>query len=165
MAARTLTPRPPEWTDTAPIKVSASREIAASAKEVFDALADHETWPEWFGALTKVERFGDLHDGIGSNRRVFIGRVQVDEEFIVWEPGKAWGFTVIGGTMPPLLESMNELVTIQEIGVDRVRVTYLMAIEPKAWSKPLVRVAAGRLRKNLGEALDNLGPHIAKGRG
>ena len=165
MAVRSLTPRPPDWTPTAPVKVSATREIAATAKEVFDALADHETWPEWFTAIDKVERIGDLHDGIGSKRRVHIGRAHVDEEFIVWEPGKAWGFTVFEANMPPLLGTLNELVTIQEIGPDRVRVTYLMAYDPKPWAKPVLRLASRRLKKELGEALDNLGRHIEKGRG
>ncbi len=156
-----LTPRPPDWTATAPIQVGASRELAASADEVFAALADHESWPEWFVSLRKVERFGDLDEGIGSNRSVFIGkRVQIDEEFIVWEPGKAWGFTLIAASVPGL-RSMNELVTIQEIGPARVTVTYLMAIDPKPWLSLLVRASKRQLRKTLDGALAALGEHIA----
>lgn len=163
MALKPMTRRPPEWTQTAPVKASATREIAATAAEVFAALADHETWPEWFTSITRVERFGDLTEGIGSNRSVFIGKARIDEEFIVWDEGKEWGFTVIAASIG-LLRSLNELVTIQDIGPDRVRVTYLMAIDPKPWAKPLVRVARRQLKKNLAEALDNLGPHIEKAR-
>ena len=161
---KSLTAQTPDWTATAPVHVSATRELAATAEEVFTALADHESWPEWFASISKVERFGDRNEGVGSNRRVFVGkRVQVDEEFIVWEPAKEWGFTVtavsIGG-----LRSMNELVTIQEIGPDRVRVTYLMAIDPKPWLSPLVRVAKRQLAKNLDGALEAHGKHIANQR-
>ncbi len=156
-----LQTQPPEWIHTAPVQPSATREIAATADEVFEALADHETWPQWFTSLDRVEQFGDLDDGVGSKRRVFINRrVRVDEEFIVWEPGKAWGFTILDASIGGL-RSMNELVTIQEIGPDRVRVTYKMGIAPKAWFAPIVRLAKRSLEKNLGAALENLGAHIA----
>jgi len=159
--SKPLTPRSPEWTPTAPLQVSATREVAATPTEVFEALADHESWPQWFKAIKRVERFGDLDEGIGSNRRVFINdRIAVDEEFIVWEPGRAWGFTALSATVG-VLRSLNELVTIDEIEPGRVRVTYLMALEPKPWAKPLMWLAQRQLEKNLGEALDNLGPHIA----
>jgi len=157
-----MTPRPPEWTRTAPVKVSASREMQATADEVFAALADHETWPEWFAALSKVERLGEQAEGVGSKRRVHIGgRVVIDEEFIVWEPGSAWGFTVYESS-PRLLKSLNELVTIQTLAPDRVRVTYLMAIDPTRPVGLLLRAGAKRqLKKNLGSALEALGRRLA----
>ena len=46
-----LTRRPPEWTDTAPLKVRASREMHATPAEGWAALCDHDRWPEWFEAL------------------------------------------------------------------------------------------------------------------
>lgn len=159
----TFTPQPVEWIHTAPVIAAATRELAATPDEVFAALADHESWPEWFEALSKVERFGDLHEGVGSNRRVHIGsRVTVDEEFNVWEPGERWGFTILSG--PPGLRSMNELVTIQPTGPDRCRVTYTMGIDPKPWLAPVVKVATRQLRKNLGQALEQLGDHVARRR-
>ena len=161
----TLQTQPPAWIHSAPVQVSATREIAATADEVFAALADHETWPEWFRSIQKVERFGDLTEGLGSHRRVFINkRVVIDEEFIVWEPGKEWGFTIVSSTVGGL-KSMNELVTIQEIGPDRVRVTYKMGIAPKPVLAPLLRIAKRGLVKNLENALEGLGPHIAANRG
>ena len=155
-----LTPRPPEWTDTAPVRIHASREMWATPDEVFAALADHETWPEWFPDVSAVERLGDQRDGVGSRRRVIIGgRARVDEEFIVWEPGSAWGFT--GYDMSPaLVRSLNERVTIQPTGPDRVRVTYLMAIDPKPVVGLVLRVAKRGIAKNLGEALESLGRRL-----
>ena len=155
-----LTPRPPEWTDTAPVKVAAARELWATPDEVFEALADHESWPDWFDGVTRVERLGHQHGGVGSRRRVIIGgRGRVDEEFNVWEPGTAWGFT--GTDMsPPLLRSLNERVTIQPIGPDRVRVTYLMAIDPRPVVGLVVKVATKRIAKNLAAALESLGRRL-----
>lgn len=160
----TLTPRPPDWIHTAPVIASASREIAATAEETFAALADHESWPEWFTTIDRVERIGELTDGTGSKRRVHINsRVRIDEEFNVWDPGKAWGFTILEATIGGI-RSMNELVSIQEIGPDRVRVTYTMGIAPAPLLRPVAKLARRALRKNLGAALENLGPHIANRR-
>ncbi|MEZ5246853.1 MAG: SRPBCC family protein [Acidimicrobiales bacterium] len=159
-----LTKKPPEWIHAAPFQASATREIDATPDEVFAALADHERWPEWFTSIIRVERFGDLHEGVGSNRRVFINaRVAVDEEFNVWEPGERWGFVVLSATVPGL-KSMTELVTIADLGDGRSSVTYKMGIEGKFPLSLLLKGATGQMNKNLGAALDNLGPHIAAGR-
>lgn len=160
----TLTKQPAEWIHSAPIQASATREIDASPAEVFEALCDHESWPEWFKTIKKVERFGSIETGVGSNRRVFINdRMPVDEEFNVWEPNTAWGFTVLALKLP-ILNSMNELVTIEDLGDSRSRVTYTMGLDPKMLMVPLVKGARKGLSKSLGQALDNLGPHIAQQR-
>ena len=160
-----LTPQPPEWIHSAPFQASATREIDATPDEVFTALADHESWPEWFETIIGVERFGDLHEGLGSNRRVFINkRVAVDEEFNVWEPGERWGFVVLSATVPGL-KSMVELVTIEDLGDGRSSVTYTMGVEGKFPLSLLLKGATGTMSKNLGSALSNLGPHIAANRG
>ena len=110
-----MIPQPPEWTDRAPVKISASREIMASPDEIFTALADHESWPQWFSQLTKIERFGELDEGIGSQRRAFVNKVEIDEEFIEWEPGTVWGFTVTAVRgVPSMIESMSERVCPKE---------------------------------------------------
>jgi carbon monoxide dehydrogenase subunit G len=155
-----LTTQPPEWIHTAPIQITATREMSATADEVFAALADHETWPEWFPSIQRVERFGDLHEGLGSNRRVFINkRVVIDEEFNVWEPGKQWGFAVVASSVGGL-RHMSELVTIEDIGNDRVRVTYTMGIEPKPVLAPILRIAKRGVEKNLEKALAGLENHL-----
>jgi uncharacterized protein YndB with AHSA1/START domain len=159
-----LTRQPADWIHSAPFQASATREIDATPDEVFAALADHERWPEWFTSIIRVERFGDLHEGVGSNRRVFINtRVAVDEEFNVWEPGERWGFVVLSTTVPGL-RSLSELVTIADLGDGRSSVTYKMGIEGKFPLSLLLKVATAPMEKNLGKALDNLGPHIAERR-
>ena len=155
------TTKPPDWIHDAPFQASATRDMDASPAEVFAALTDHENWPEWFKTITKVERFGDQHEGVGSNRRVFINkRVSIDEEFNVWEPNERWGFTILSATIGGL-KSMNELVTIEDLGGDRSRVTYMMGIEPKFPISVLLKVGGKAMNKNLSDALDNLGPYIA----
>lgn len=157
----TLKTQPPEWIHSAPFIAAESREVDASPEEVFAALADHENWPRWFTSIQSIERFGDQHDGVGSNRRVHINkRVSVDEEFNVWEPNERWGFTILSATVGGL-KSMNELVTIEDLGDDRSRVTYTMGIDPKFPLSLVLKAGRKAVQKNLATALENLGPYIA----
>jgi len=160
----TMTMRSPEWTDTAPVKVRSSRELLASPEEVWEAITDTPSWPTWFTAITSAEVTGQQDGGLGSRRRVTIQkRFAIDEEFIVWDPPRSWGFTVYeaNGPFPRLSHSLNERIDIQVLAPDRVRVTYLMAWDPKKGRNLLFkRVLKGGLKKSLNEALDNLGQYI-----
>ena len=161
---RAVAPRPPEWIDSAPVRISAVRDLVAHPDEVFDALADHESWPRWFPALSNVERFGEPAGGLGSHRRVFIGRrITVEEEFNVWEPGRAWGFTITAVSVPGL-RSMNERVTLDATGDGGTRVTYVMGIDPSPWFAPLLRAVRRSVIARLDRALAALDDHIAAGR-
>ncbi len=155
------------WTDRAPVQVSVTRDIEASPDEVFAALADHETWPEWFAVLTQVEPYGEPTTGVGSKRRVVIRhRVRLEEEFIEWVPGRVWSFTVLEASGPFFaIESLNERVTIDEIADGRVRVTYLMAMQPKRGLALLFRrVVRPGAAKTLTSALESLEHRLAERR-
>ncbi|MEM9203304.1 MAG: SRPBCC family protein [Actinomycetota bacterium] len=151
-----FTRQPPEWTDRAPIKVRASREMLAEPAEVWAAICDHERWPEWFDALSGARGTGG--EGLGSTRTVTVGNAEIDEEFIVWDEPRSWGFTVLraGGPLGRVAESLNERIDIQVLSPDRVRVTYLMAFQPRRFAKPAFRVLSGGLKKNLRASLGNL---------
>lgn len=159
--AKELRTQPPEWIQEAPVRVIAARELAATPAEIFDALCDHESWPEWFTSLQRVERIGDQREGVGSRRRVSLSkRLVFDEEFNVWDPGKAWGFTVFEASTKAF-RTLNELVEIQAISDDRTRITYTMGFDPNPIVGFLMKIGVkGLIKKNLSEALENLGAHI-----
>ncbi len=161
---KTLQTQPPEWIHTAPVRVSASREMRTTPDRIFTALCDHESWPEWFKSIKTVERLGDQREGVGSRRRVTINkRFSVDEEFNVWEPGRAWGFTVYESSMG-VFRTLNELVQLQPISDDRTRVTYTMGFNPNPAIGALMKLGAKKvLTKNLGSALENLGERLTPG--
>ena len=148
--------KPLEWMDEAPIQVSSEREISADAGSIWAILADHETWPQWFGSLSKVEVTGEA-TGVGAQRRVFVkGLGAFDEVFLAWEPGAAFGFSVTHMSRP-VFSALNELITLEVLGEDRVRVTYRQALEPKRWAAPLFKIAAKRnMPKALAKGLDGL---------
>ena len=91
----TLQRRPREWNDTAPLRIESTRDIDASAADVFAVLADHERWPEWFEALSEVEVTGAA-SGVGAQRRVKLKPSGVfDEEFYAWDEGREFGFSIV----------------------------------------------------------------------
>jgi len=157
-----LKTQPPEWIHTAPVKISAAREMRATPQDVFAALCDHESWPEWFDTIQKVERLGDQPEGVGSRRRVFVNnRFSIDEEFNVWEADKAWGFTVYEASLG-VFRTLNELVEIQVIADDRTRVTYTMGFDPNPVVGLAMKLGAKRVvKKMLGKALDNLAKRLS----
>ena len=153
--------KPAEWTDRAPVKFRASREMHASPQEVWDVLCDHDRWPEWFPALDGARATGGT--GIGSTRTVVIGKkFDIDEEFIVWDEPRSWGFSVVAaeGPLGRMAETLNERVDIQVLSPDRVRVTYLMAFQPRKRAGLLFRAAKRPMTKNLRDALAGLERHI-----
>ena len=151
-----MTRQPADWTDRAPLKIRAVREICATPQDVWDVLCDHERWPEWFSALDKAEATGGT--GLGSTRTVWVAKKPVHEEFIVWDEPRSWGFSVVEaeGPLGLVTETLNERVDIQVLSDDRVRVTYLMALQPKPRTGLLFRVLKRQLTKTLRQSLAGL---------
>jgi uncharacterized protein YndB with AHSA1/START domain len=146
-----------DWIPQAPVRVTRSRRIPASSDRVWEAIADHERWPEWFGALTAVERIG-TGEGVGSGRRVHLKGISVEEEFLVWEPGRRFAFTVVRATRPGI-KAMVEDVRLEPDGDTATTVSYTQAIQPVGARvvAPLVRRAVPR---TLDGALEGLERHV-----
>lgn len=142
-----ITSRPLDWIDQAPVVVTRTRRIAATTDLVWDTIADHQSWPEWFDSLTKVEVLG-RGAGVGGGRRVHIGPIAVDEEFLVWEPGARFAFTVTHANRP-VLRSMVEDIQLTAEGDSATTVRYTQAVEPVA-----ARVVAPLLRRQLSKQLE-----------
>ena len=151
-----MTRQPADWTDRAPLKIRAVREICATPQDVWDVLCDHERWPEWFSAFDKAEATGGT--GLGSTRTVWVAKKPIYEEFIVWDEPRSWGFSVVEaeGPLGLVTETLNERVDIQVLSDDRVRVTYLMALQPKPRTGLLFRVLKRQLSKTLRQSLAGL---------
>jgi uncharacterized protein YndB with AHSA1/START domain len=152
-----LTRRPADWTLRAPVTVRATREIAVSAADVFAVIADHEGWSTWFANVQRVVVTRGDGQSVGAGRRVTLrGGVTIDEEFLIWDPPRAFGFTVVA-MRPRVVRSLNELVTVDDLGGARCRVTYHQGVDPRAGSAWLVRaLARWILPKVLGRALASL---------
>lgn len=120
---------PPEWIDTAPLVVHERIEIAATPHAVWEHIADHERWTEWFEPLDRVEVIGQ-RDAVGGGRRVHAGRVRFTEEFTAWEPGSRFAFAVVGAPLLPFLAAMAERVDLSTTD-DGCVVDYLQGLQAR----------------------------------
>ncbi len=145
--------QPPEWIESAPIRVEESIDIAAPPEAVWAHIADHERWPEWFTDLDKVEITG-RPTGVGGNRRVTANRLAIDEEFTVWDENEEFAFAVIG-TKIPILSTMAESVSIEPTDGGS-RVVYRQGLQARRGCGWLLDLAWRRAPGQLQRALTNL---------
>jgi uncharacterized protein YndB with AHSA1/START domain len=155
---------PPSWIHDAPVRVAASRTIAAPAEAVWAVLADHEAWPTWFTTLTTVEVTGAA-TGVGGRRRVSIGRARLDEEFTAWESAREFSFAVTEVTMRPtrlrtikvpVVRGMAESIRLTPIGDDRCAVVYEQGIEPTRFGAIVLKGAGKKMETTLHGVLERL---------
>lgn len=142
----------PDWIDTAPLRNVGERRIAASRDVVWARIADHETWPEWFTALSKVRVTGEPA-GVGGRREVSMAGSTIGEVFTVWEPGEQFAFAVVRANRT--LAGMAESVELRGDG-DGCVVTYRQGIEPGRGFGWLWKLILPRMRRELSKALDQL---------
>lgn len=140
------TPRTLDWIDQAPLAVTKTRRIAARPDAVWDVIADHEGWADWFAGVKSVDP-GDPSTGIGGTRTVHLGGLSVSEEFLAWDPGSHFAFTVTGATRG-LVRSLVENVQLTPDGSDATTVSYTMAMDPVGG-----KAATVVLRPLIGQAL------------
>jgi len=146
------------WVENAPERCVAEREINATPTAIWDVLADHESWPEWFTAVKDVTVTGAA-SGVGARRRVRIPGVEFHEEFVAWDVGKRFAFTVTEMSVG-LFESLNERVTIDTLDGGRSRVTYTQALEPVGWFRLPFKAVKGLFARSLGKGLDSLARRV-----
>lgn len=142
----------PDWIDMAPLRNVCERHLAAPRDVVWERIADHATWPEWFTALTTVRVTG-APDAVGGTREVTMGRITVGEVFTAWEPGERFSFAVVRANRT--LAGMAESVEVRDDGSGCV-VTYRQGIAPARGFGWLWRLILPRLRRETDRALERL---------
>jgi len=153
--------QPAGWVEHAPIVAEATVEIAAPPERVWAVIADHERWPAWFPGVSRVEITGGDGIGLDATRRVTLrGGTRFDERIIIWEPGHAFGFTVVA-MRPRVFRSLNERVTLDDLGDGRTRVTYRQGFDTSRWFAPVLqRLARKRLPASLQAGLAGLARQV-----
>ena len=145
--------QPPEWIDTAPIRVERSVDIEAPAPAVWSIIADHARWPDWFRSLGTVEVTGAA-TGVGGRRRVTINRIVLDEEFTAWDENEHFALAVVS-TKIPFLDTMAESVRVEPTATGS-RVTYRQGLQARRGMGLLLDLAWKPAAKQLTAALANL---------
>ena len=145
--------QPPEWIDSAPIRVQKSIDIAASPSAVWAIIADHANWPTWFTTLDAVEVVGSA-TGVGGGRRVTVKKLALDEQFTAWDVDQHFAFAVVKSKIP-ILDTMAESVRIESTETG-CRVGYRQGLQAKRGMGKALELIWKPAAKGLEEALENL---------
>ena len=72
---------------SAPFRFSNSVDLAITPEQLFEVLADADSWPRWAKVITGVTWTSPEPYGVGTTRVVDMrGGLTGDEEFLAWEP-------------------------------------------------------------------------------
>jgi uncharacterized protein YndB with AHSA1/START domain len=151
-----------EWTDRAPQSLVFEQELEASCGEVFEILADVDSWPEWFPEFRRVEWVTGGEPGVGSRRQIWMGPLRAEEEFLVWEPGERFAFTMTKISLP-LAERLVEDYRLTAIGEGKCRLDWTVYFEPPWFLAPAAPLVVPAMRWSFGRAMASLAEYVRSG--
>lgn len=146
------------------IDVPRSRHLPQDPAAVWAVLARFDHIREWAPKVTHSVLTTEQSEGVGTARRVQVGRQALIETVTIWEPGRTLAYSIEG--LPPIVEGVTNR---WDLGVDSAGtfVTLTSIIDPG--SSPKGQVASRILRLPLAKAsdgmLDGLAAHLAGGAG
>jgi hypothetical protein len=155
-----LQPVGPEFFDVAPYRAVRTTSLAVPPTAVFAALADDPAgWGDWFPGFTRTGRYRtDAPHGVGAERAMRLGGVDLVETVIAREEPTRWAFRVSQGSLP-LVRAMAEDYRLAETPTG-TSLTWTLALDVSGPTRPtgavvgavagsLVRIAARRLERRL----------------
>jgi len=123
----------------APFRFVSTVDLAITPEQLFEVLADAESWPHWATVITKVVWTSPEPDispslrspqrGVGSTRTVSMrGAIVGDEEFIAWEPFSHMAFRFNQSTSNAISAFAEDYRVVQT--PEGCRLTWVMAMKP-----------------------------------
>ena len=115
--------------DTAPFRFVSTVELAITPEQLFEVLADAESWPHWATVITKVEWTSPEPRGVGTTRTVTMrGGIVGDEEFLAWEPFSHMAFRFNGASTASIAAFAEDYRVVRTPG--GCHLTWVMAMKP-----------------------------------
>ena len=136
---RALTPKTLDFLDEAPVRTRIAGTVSAPPSEVFAVLADDARWPRWCSAFKGCRSLPGMPQGKGYGRYVDAGWLKVEERFIVWEPGKAWFFTLTRGNTG-VFRAFVEGAALEPADDGRTAIVWRIGLRPAWYLRPLSRL-------------------------
>ncbi|OBI52719.1 SRPBCC family protein [Mycobacterium sp. E787] len=141
--------------DTAPFRFSNSVDLAITPEQLFEVLADAESWPRWAPVITKVTWTSPEPRRVGTTRTVDMrGGMVGNEEFLAWEPFTRMAFRFNECSTQAVAAFAEDYRVEPTPG--GCRLTWIMAQKPAgpAWlalvvARPLLNLVLRRFLRNL----------------
>ena len=130
-----------DFVDTAPFRFVSTVELSITPEQLFEVLADAESWPHWATVITEVTWTSPEPRGVGTTRTVHMrGGIVGDEEFLAWEPNSHMAFRFNAVSTRSLAAFAEDYRVVPP--PTGCRLTWVMAMKPRG--------AAARLGMTLG---------------
>jgi uncharacterized protein YndB with AHSA1/START domain len=114
---------------SAPFRFSNSVDLAITPEQLFEVLADADSWPQWAKVITKVTWTSPEPYGVGTTRVVDMrGGLTGDEEFLAWEPYSYLAFRFNSCSNKAVAAFAEEYRVVETPG--GCRLTWTMAQKP-----------------------------------
>ncbi|KUH98492.1 polyketide cyclase [Mycolicibacterium acapulense] len=130
-----------DFVENAPFRFVSTVDLAITPEQLFEVLADAQSWPCWASVITEVTWTSPEPRGVGATRTVKMrGGIVGDEEFLAWEPYSHMAFRfneASTGSIGAFAEDYRVVRTAQGC-----HLTWVMAMKPNG--------AAARIGMTLG---------------
>jgi carbon monoxide dehydrogenase subunit G len=131
-----------DFVDSAPFRFVSKIDLSITPEQLFEVLADAESWPQWATVITKVVWTSPEPRGVGTTRTVSMrGNIVGDEEFIAWEPFSHMAFRFNQSTSNAISAFAEDYRVVETAG--GCHLTWVMAIAPNG--------LAGKLGLTMGQ--------------
>jgi carbon monoxide dehydrogenase subunit G len=126
---------------SAPFRFVSTVDLAITPEQVFEVLADAESWPHWASVITNVTWTSPEPRGVGTTRTVTMrGGIVGDEEFLAWEPFSHMAFRFNEASTGSIAAFAEDYRLVPTEGGSHL--TWVMAMKPNG--------LAARLGMSLG---------------
>lgn len=138
-----------DFAESAPVRLVFHQEARASPEALFAALSEVDSWPEWYGGVTKAR----LLEG-GEQRVVHLRGGTRFLETIIATPPARYSYR-IEETNAPGVRAMLEDWRLEPSGTG-TRVQYTLALDGTALCRAVVRMLGPALRRAFRDAVRTL---------
>lgn len=119
-----------DFTESAPFRFVSAVDLTITPEQLFEVLADAESWPHWATVITNVEWTSPEPRGIGTTRTVTMrGGIVGDEEFLAWEPFSHMAFRFNEASTGSIAAFAEDYRVVKTPG--GCHLTWVMAMKPK----------------------------------
>lgn len=144
-----------DFIDAAPNRFANSVDLAITPEQLFEVLADADSWPKWASVITGVQWTTPEPRGVGTMRTVTMrGGLVGAEEFLAWEEHTLLAFR-FNEASEKRIRAFAERYDVVATATG-CRLTWTLALEVSgvarftlAPSKPLLKAGFRRFLKNL----------------
>ncbi|WP_419929917.1 SRPBCC family protein [Candidatus Poriferisocius sp.] len=142
-------------------EITCTRDIAAEPGAVWAVLADFGAISGWASNVEHSCLMSEQAEGVGTVRRVQVGRSSLVERVVDWAPGVTLSYSIEG--LPPVIRSVANTWSLRETTRGtRVSLTSRVNAGPRPPQQLIAEIVARRLAKASETMLAGLDRHMAK---